>query len=207
MKKPAKQQWVRFEDEVFDAVKRAARRGVFPFSGTFNIRRHAEYVAVGTGDKVKLEVSLEVFRPGAVEPFLIWLFECKHKSNKRGVEVGDVRQLHSKILELGVARMTGSIVTNVGFQRGAISLAESLGISLCLLKKDLVYVSKFARNQPPEERVIILVKSGIDLHGTKISHLEFDSFITQGIHETLNPGPKKVSGTVLGSGRPLRACE
>src|SRR5439155_14206767 len=71
------------------------------------------------------------------DPFLIWLWECKDK-NKRKVDVGEVRELNSKLHEIGVSRAVGSLVTTIGFQPGAIDLAKRLGISLYLLKKKLV---------------------------------------------------------------------
>src|SRR5690348_3891412 len=127
-----KPRWHCFEDEVCAAVRKAVLSGYLPFGGRFNVTRGAEYVSPSSGNTIKIEVSLEAFRQDATEPCLIWLWECKHKS-RRGVEVGVVRDLHSKIQELGVGRAKGSCVTTIGFQEGAMRLAETLGISLYVL--------------------------------------------------------------------------
>jgi hypothetical protein len=177
--------WRCFEDEVYHAVERAVASGFLPFNGTTKVRRGAEYPVPSSGSTVKIEVSLEAFRQEATEPFLIWLWECKHKGT-REVEVGDVRELHSKIQEIGVGRAKGSLVTTNGFQNGAIKLAQSLGISLYLLKKELVPILKYGGDDPEELREVIVAERTIDFSGKEHSEMRFDERVRYGIRQVLS---------------------
>lgn len=177
-------EWRSFEDEVFDAIKRALTSGILPLSEPAKVRRNAEYAAHSTGNKIKIEIAIEAFRRDASEPFLIWLWECKHKVN-REVEVGDVRELHSKIQEIGVSRASGSIVTTLGFQSGAINLAESLGISLFRLEKRLVAITKYAEGEPKTLREVIFSVESFDFASESWPETRFDDLVRYGVRQLL----------------------
>ncbi len=138
-----------------------------------------------SGSTIKIEVSLEAFRQDATEPFLIWLWECKHRGT-REVEVGDVRELHSKIQEIGVGRAKGSLVTTIGFQDGAIKLAQSIGISLYLLKKELEPVLKYARDESWEFREVIFAGRAIDFSGKEWAETPFDELVLHEIRQVFS---------------------
>ena len=165
-------EWQNFEDEVFEAVRKALSARFFPFDGETKVVRGAEYPGLTPGSTIKIEVSLEAYRSGAAEPFLIWLWECKDKSNRK-VEVGEVRDLHSKLQEIGVSRAMGSIVTTIGFQRGAIDLAKKLGISLYLLKKSFEPHTTYEKDGDTTFRMVITADQALDFSGLETTGLHF----------------------------------
>ncbi len=182
METPNERPWHNFEEEVFRAVKRALRVNYFPsFDGRIEVRRNSEYRGQ-SGNPIKLEIGVDLYRKDASEPYLIWLWECKHKS-RRKVEVGDIYQLAAKVLDIGISRAKGSMVTTIGFEDGAIKQAETHGITLCLLRKKLVYVSKYARDQEDEEREVIYVESGFDFGGKSALLPEFEAFVRHCIRQ------------------------
>ena len=97
----------------------------------------------------------------------------------RKVEIAVVRDLRSKIEEIGVARCTGAIVTTIGFQSGAIELSESLGISLFLLENGyrLVPITKYAQNAEPELRRVIYAEYALDDSGNTRTDVRFDDVV------------------------------
>ncbi|WP_145275458.1 hypothetical protein [Tautonia plasticadhaerens] len=172
--------WRSFEDEVYNAVRSAVTRGYFPFTADVQVRRNATYHSRASGNAIRIEVSLEAFRQGSTDPFLIWLWECKQKS-KREVEIGTVHELHSKIQGIGVGRAKGSIVTTIGFQSGAVREAEALGISLYHLDKELVPITKYARSEPDELREVIFAVQSFDFAGQHHSRSRFDDMVRHGL--------------------------
>ena len=179
--------WANFEDDVYAALRDAVSSHQLPFDGSSNIKikRSPEYRAIASGSTIKIEVSLEAFRREATEPFLIWLWECKHKDN-REVEVGVVRELHSKMIEMGVGRTKGSVVTTIGFQSGAIRLAESIGISLYILKKELVAITKYAKNTPDELREVIYAYRSFEFTGKERTGERFEDLIRLGFQQAID---------------------
>ena len=185
MGKAAKGQWQCFEDDVFDAVKKALREKYrLPVDiGKPKFRRNAEYVG-SSKNQYKIEISVEFFRSGAEEPYWIWLWECKQKG-KRKVELGDVAELSEKLSDIGKSRCMGSIVTTVGYQKGAVRLAEQHGITLCLLSNGLEYVTRFGKNEPTTSRPVIYVESGIDYGGDPVSGMRFPDYVRQCVRQFL----------------------
>ena len=187
--------WACFEDEVYNAVKKAVSSGHLPFDeNNVSVRRAAEYSTPSSESTIKIEVSLKVFRRDATEPFQVWLWECKHKDS-RNVEVGDVRELHSKIHEIGSGRTSGSIVTTVGFQSGAIKLAEKVGISLYLLKKELIAITKYARTGSDELREVIFAERSFDFSGKERLKTRFDDLVLYGLQQMLSVNEPRESNT------------
>ena len=167
--------WQCFEDEVHAALKKELAAGFFPFDGKAKVLRGQKYPGLTPGSTIPIEVSLEAYRENATEPFLIWLWECKSKGNRK-VEVGAVRELYSKMLEIGVGRAGGSLVTTIGFQSGAFDLAKKLGISLYLLKKMLVPITSYD-NGAETLRQVIFADSAIDLTGAETLGLRFSDIL------------------------------
>jgi hypothetical protein len=140
------------------------------------VRRGATYDSADGRGKVPIEVSLDLYRTGATEPFLVWLWECKEKGRRR-VEINVVRELRSKIEEIGVSRCSGSIVTTNGFQRGAVDLAAAIGISLYLLQERLVPITKYAKKSDPDTRKVLYAPFAQDGSGKVHCDLRFDDLV------------------------------
>ncbi len=97
----------------------------------FHKRSYYSYKRKGD---ITFDVVIEVTRPGATEPFLIWIWECKDLAGL--VEVGDVEEFASKIEQIGVHGAKGSIASRMGFQSGAIEFAKSNKLGLVTIPPD-----------------------------------------------------------------------
>ncbi|HEX8208852.1 MAG TPA: restriction endonuclease [Longimicrobium sp.] len=106
--------------------------GIAPSAGKV-FHRKGYYSAARDADIVT-DVSLEVYRPGSTEPFLIWIWECKDYGHR--VPVDDVEEFQKKMEQIGPSRTKGTVVARSGFQKGAINVARSWGIGLVRLSPD-----------------------------------------------------------------------
>ena len=162
-KKPAPKptpDWHTFEDDVFRAVKLAARHGIIPvISGQTKFLRKAKYPTAS--GEIEIEIAVEAYAKGAIEPCMIYLVECKRKG-KRKVEIGDVQILHTKVQQIGLGRTSAMMVTTNGYQKGALDFAANCGIKLCILTRKLESVMKFSEGAKPEVYSVIMAKDAID---------------------------------------------
>lgn len=107
--------------------------------------RLREFVGRTSGRRIRVDISFETQVLGTQ---VLVLAECKHL--ERNVEAGDVVKFYGDLQDIGAHK--GVIFTSVGYQEGAIKVAESHGIALVVLdpvKKttDMKYVTKAFR--PP----------------------------------------------------------
>lgn len=86
------------------------------------------YVGRVSGREIEVDISFETSIAGAR---LLCLVECKCYS--RSVSADEVEEFHSKLDDIGAHK--GIMVTTVGFQDGAVKVAEGRGIALALLTK------------------------------------------------------------------------
>lgn len=92
------------------------------------------YYSSDRGSEIEIDVSLEVFRLNANEPFLIWVWECKDYHHS--VPVGDIEEFHSKLEQIGLHKTKGTVACRHGFQKGAISFAKTKAIGLARILPD-----------------------------------------------------------------------
>lgn len=83
---------------------------------------------------IVVDVSIEVTRPGARDPWLVCVWECKDYESR--VPVDDIEEFHAKLLQIGVHRIKGTVASRGGFQRGAVTFARSQGIGLARILPD-----------------------------------------------------------------------
>ena len=147
-----KQDWECFEDEVHGYVEQLVKgyRLLINPNKT-KLFRNKGYYSEARKSEIKFEIAIEAYDEGATEASLVWVWECKDKSKSgRYVEVEDVEVLQSKIQQLGAGRFKRSMVTTHGFQSAATELAKTVGISLFVVQKQLVRITKFAEGSSPE---------------------------------------------------------
>lgn len=119
-----------FEREVFERLCRlhgSGQLGLAP--GNCRIYRQHDYYSSPRKSPIRADVSVELFRPSATEPYLVWIWECKDYGS-RGVPVKDVEVLHSKVLQLGASRTKGTLATRSYVQKGGYNLAREYGIGI-----------------------------------------------------------------------------
>lgn len=158
----------RFEDEVYAAAD-LALSSFPPFAGNAKVVRGTSYPGLTPEIMVSIEVSLEAYRENATEPFLIWLWELKCKGNRK-VGMAAVRDLYSKMLEIGVSRANGSLISTIGFQRDAIDLAKKLGISLYVLNGKSV-------TQRESKRKAVVANYALDIAGRESKNVRFEDVL------------------------------
>ena len=104
----------------------AGSLGVAPLSSRLFHRK--SYYSAARCSEITFDISIEVSRPGATAPFLLWLWECKEY--RHSVPVDDVEEFHAKLQQIGGVRAKGTMITSAKFQRGALNYAASHGIGL-----------------------------------------------------------------------------
>jgi len=77
---------------------------------------------------IVFDVSVEVRRKGASEPYWVWVWECKNYNHS--VPVDDVEEFHAKLEQVGADRTKGTMITPIGYDKGSIEYARSKGIGL-----------------------------------------------------------------------------
>jgi len=124
-----------FETELKHLLEAELNRGalgIVPKSARVFSRK--SYPSLYRHKPIIVDVSLELYRPGAEEPFLIWVWECKNY--KHPVPVGDIEEFHAKLEQIGLYKTKGTVACRNGFQRGAISYASVKGIGLARVLSD-----------------------------------------------------------------------
>ncbi len=101
---------------------------------TAKVYHHKSYYSSDRGSEIEIDVSIEVSRPNANEPFFIWAWECKDYHDS--VPVGDIEEFHSKLEQIGLHKTKGTVVCRHGFQKGAINFAEAKAIGLARILPD-----------------------------------------------------------------------
>lgn len=113
--------------EVSDAYERFVQQVIVVLTGV-EVHHKRIYVGRVSRREIEVDVSFETSIAGAR---LLCLVECKCYS--RSVSVDEVEEFHSKLDDIGAHK--GIMVTTVGFQDGAVKVAEGRGIALALLTK------------------------------------------------------------------------
>ena len=92
------------------------------------------YYSRDRGKDITFDVVIEVTRPGATEPWLVWVWECKDLA--RPVAVDDVEEFSAKLQQIGVHGAKGTMASRNGFQEGAVEYARSKHLGLLRLLPD-----------------------------------------------------------------------
>ena len=96
--------------------------------GNAQIFHHKAYFSKDRGSDIVFDVVIEVHRPGTSEPWLVWVWECKDEG--RPVAVDEVEEFASKLQQIGVHGVKGTVASRNGFQQGAVEYAKSKRIGL-----------------------------------------------------------------------------
>ena len=108
----------------------AGRLGILPSSAAVFHRKG--YHSKDREGEFVVDVSIEIYRPGATSASIIWVWECKNYGHS--VSVDEAEEFYSKLSQIGGAKTKGTIITSgAKFQRGTIRYARSKGIGLVRL--------------------------------------------------------------------------
>ena len=147
-----------FEKLVYDAVKRhlgGELLGLLP--DACHVFHNKAYFSRDRESQIVTDVSIEVHMPDALEPHIIWVWECK--DHRRLVHVGDVEEFHSKLQQIGADRTKGTIITRRGFQDAALRFAQANGIGLARYSEEIAWVSRLTGI--PREFIALLKKQEV----------------------------------------------
>jgi len=95
---------------------------------------HKGYWSRSREKPITMDVSVELYRRGATEPYLVWIWECKDYQHR--VPVDDVEEFHTKLEQIGLHKTKGTVVSRNGFQESAVKVAEAYGIGLARILPD-----------------------------------------------------------------------
>ena len=143
----------RFEDRVYQALvdelkddslglsPSAAK--IFRKKGSFSRDRDSEVV---------VDISIEVWPPGASNYSLLWICECKDYSHP--IPVDDVEEFKAKLDQIAGKNVKGVLATSNSLQRGALNYAQSNGIGVVrILPDDQVrWISRLLTMDSPSRR-------------------------------------------------------
>ena len=135
MCKPKVVAWQAFELEVAHFMEKSILQGKWGIhANTAIVKRKPKYFSRDREKAIVFDVSVEVCpveNPG--ELLLLWLIECKDYPDRK-VEVGEVEEFHTKMLQVRASK--GTIFTRFGFDSGALTYAKSHRIGLATLQKE-----------------------------------------------------------------------
>ena len=200
--------WQNFETEVAEAFGREVaqfRTALNPRLAT--VRRKPGYYSRDRDGNIVFDVAVEVCEPGATEPSLRWVIECKDFP-RRKVTVDDVEEFIQKLDQVGIGNIRGSMVTRVGYQEAAFRLANSRRIGLYTLNKELLRVTAYSSRPSVPRHMIVSCTGGCLPSGdliTPSSELNLFRLIRHELHDAgLLPAP--VEGRRSGPPRSVNAA-
>jgi hypothetical protein len=112
--------------DVSDAYERFVQQVIEDALAGVEVHHKRVYVGRVSGRAIEVDISFETSIAGAR---LLCVVECKCYG--RSVSADEVEEFHSKLDDIGAHK--GIMVTTVGFQAGAVRVAEGRGIALALL--------------------------------------------------------------------------
>lgn len=124
-----------FELEVKELLEAALYHGELGLSSKCaRVFHRKPYYSRDRNSQITFDVSLELRRQKADEPYLIWIWECK--DYRKAVPVDDIEEFHAKLEQIGVHKTKGTVACRNGFQKSAVEIAKAKGIGLVRLLPD-----------------------------------------------------------------------
>ncbi len=141
-----------FEDRSYDLINRTVSSGELGLiSSHCKVFRKKGYYSERRKSEIKFDLTIEVWPPSAERYTLLYIIECKNYSHN--VPVDDIEEFHNKIEQVSGVNVKGVFVTNIGFQKGAYNIADSIGMMLIQLNYDeshRIILHKIRRSESDE---------------------------------------------------------
>jgi hypothetical protein len=127
-----------FENRVFDSIKKLVDSGDFALNPSCcRLFQKKGYYSRDRGSDIVVDISIEVWMPGADRWSMLWVCECKDYN--KAVPVDDVEEFKAKLNQITGVNVKGLFATSSAFQSGAINYSRANGIGLLrLLPKDQI---------------------------------------------------------------------
>jgi hypothetical protein len=123
------------EDQAFDLLQvelSKGRLGIDSASG--RILKKKGYYSRDREKDIVVDISIEVWPPGAQNYSLLWVCECKNYGHS--IPVDDVEEFKAKLDQIAGKNIKGVMASRSSFQSGAISFARNQGIGLVRVMPD-----------------------------------------------------------------------
>ena len=149
-----------FEKRVFDSISRVLaqdRLGLSPTHATVHWRK--PYFSRDRGSDIIVDVSIEVWLPGASNYSFLWVCECKDYTGR--LAINEVEEFKAKLDQIAGANKKGILAISGAVQRSAFNYARSQGIGILRLLPDDQIVHKLLMSQTDGEGPTALVESAI----------------------------------------------
>jgi len=122
----------RFEDKVFSNISDLVESGYLGLNpDCCRLFQKKGYYSRDRDSDIIVDISIEVWMPGADKWSMLWVCECKDYSG--AIPVDDVEEFKAKLNQITGVNVKGLFTTSSAFQRGALSYARSNGIGLLRL--------------------------------------------------------------------------
>ena len=124
-----------FEDRVFAAVKlelAGDRLGLSPRLG--RAFKKKGYYSSDRDSDIVVDISIEVWLPGADQWSMLWVCECKDYSG--AIPVDDVEEFKAKLDQISGANRKGVVAVTGAVQVSALNYARSQGIGIVRILPD-----------------------------------------------------------------------
>jgi len=147
------------EEEVYEELQRVfLREQYFVKRGGWQVFLNKKYYSRDRESLITVDVSVEYHLPQAIEPSLVWIWECKDL--KRPVEVGHLEKFHETLQQIGADNTKGTLVSRGPFTKSALAYARSrkIGLARFLFPERLVHISRMGGDDQPSFDEIIRVR-------------------------------------------------
>jgi hypothetical protein len=124
-----------FEKKVFDAVSKelaADRLGLSPRYAT--VHRNKPYHSRDRNSAIVVDVSVEVWLPGAKNFSFLWVCECKDYTGS--LAVNEVEEFKAKLDQIAGVNKKGILAITGALQRSTLNYARANGIAILRLLPD-----------------------------------------------------------------------
>jgi Zn-dependent peptidase ImmA (M78 family) len=132
----------KLEDRVYSILSDLLAEDNFFVSGkNSKIFKKKGYYSRDRDGDIVFDITIETFMPGAKEYSMLTIIECKNLNHK--VPVDDVEEFAAKIRQIGENNTKGIIISQKGFQKGALSFGKSNKLGICIVeqKEKLQWIS------------------------------------------------------------------
>ena len=124
-----------FEDIVFLAMKEELKNDCLGLSSSCcKVFQKKAYFSRDRRSNIVVDISIEVWIPGAKEYSLLWVCECKDYVHP--VRVDDVEEFKAKLDQIAGKNIKGVFATRSAMQKGALTYAQSNGIGVVRILQD-----------------------------------------------------------------------
>ncbi|MGR4068632.1 restriction endonuclease [Billgrantia sp. C5P2] len=125
----------RFEDKVFANIKGLVSSGYLGLNPSCcRLFQNKGYYSKDRDSSIVVDISIEIWMPGANTWSMLWVCECKDYS--KPVPVDDVEEFKAKLNQMAGVNVKGLFATSSAYQRGALNYSRSNGIGLLRLLPD-----------------------------------------------------------------------